>query len=139
MPHSLNKTIEARKLHARTLTPLSGSEVTVPFGALIDGIERDRDMVRFRYLGEPYTCPYERLESALDGDALRPPAPAPASAPPPSSPEATPEVPRVSWSRVESRDPALKRAEVPGGWLVVAEAGGALSLAFYPDPNHLWA
>ncbi len=138
MPHSLNKTIEARKLHARTLTPLPGSDVAVPFGALIDAIERDRDMVRFRYLGEPYTCPYERLESALEEGAMMPPSPARKPAPPPSAAEPPAETVRLSWRPVESDHPALKRAKVPGGWLVVAEAGGALSLTFYPDPNHVW-
>jgi len=38
----------------------------------------------------------------------------------------------------------MKRARVPGGWLVIVYNGNdeqnsyAKSVAFYPDPNHSW-
>lgn len=37
------------------------------------------------------------------------------------------------------KDLELRRAKVPGGWLVVASWGdGRGGLAFYPDPAHAW-
>ena len=136
MPHSLNKSIEARKLNPRTLTELAGHDVTIPYGSLLDGIERSRDTARFRHLGELYACPFEVLASALDKGALAEP---PAAAARPAAPATAPaELPRISWRQLESSGPALKRAKVPGGWLVASETGAALALAFYPDPDHRW-
>ncbi len=34
--------------------------------------------------------------------------------------------------------PYLKRARVPGGWLVFAETDLGGQLIFYPDPRHEW-
>ncbi|GEM_PF-3536198 len=36
----------------------------------------------------------------------------------------------------------LKRAKVPGGWLVLCDTPtpeGSYSICFYPDPNHSWS
>ena len=34
---------------------------------------------------------------------------------------------------------AIHRAEVPGGWLVLARGRGvSLALTYYPDQNHEW-
>src|ERR1035441_9243316 len=116
---SLNKSIEAHKLHPSTLTPLSGPDVTIPFGALIERVERDRDMVRFRFLGEPFGCPHELLASALEPGALDA-APAPVSKPPAPA-KAVGEAGGLRWQLVScSGGPALVRAKVPGGWLVSA-------------------
>jgi hypothetical protein len=128
---SLNKSIEAHRLHPNTLTPLSGPDVTVPFGALIERVERDRDMVRFRFLGEPFGCKHELLESALDAGALES-APAPK---PPAPANAVEPAGGLRWQPLScSSGPAVVRAKVPGGWLVSAGAG----IAFYPDPGHDW-
>lgn len=37
-------------------------------------------------------------------------------------------------------DVMLSRAQVPGGWLVLAAntVGTAISITFYPDPTHSW-
>ena len=134
---SLNKSIEAHKLHPNTMTPLPGPDVTVPFGALIERVERDRDMVRFRFLGEPFGCPHELLASALDPGALdaapAPNPPAPAKAADPA--KAVEEAGGLRWQPLKcSGGPALLRAKVPGGWLLSAGAG----IAFYPDPGHAW-
>ncbi len=134
MPSSLMKSIDARKLNPRTLTVVSGPEVTIPFSAIVDHVERDRDMVRFRYLNELYTCPYERLEAALDQEDQEAPAPAPAS----KIAEPRRAVPRVSWRQLESSGPAVKRAKVPGGWLVLVEGDGGVGLTFYADASHSW-
>lgn len=35
----------------------------------------------------------------------------------------------------------IKRAKVPGGWLVLCDTPtpeGSHSICFYPDPNHVW-
>jgi hypothetical protein len=134
---SLNKSIEAHKLHPNTLTPLSGPDVTVPFGAPIERVERDRDMVRFRFLGELFGCKHELLESALDPGALdaapAPKRPAPAKAAMPAL--AVEEAGGLLWRPLKcSGGPAVLRAKVPGGWLVSAGA----TVAFYPDPGHAW-
>jgi alanine-glyoxylate transaminase / serine-glyoxylate transaminase / serine-pyruvate transaminase len=61
----LTKTIEAVKLNQRTLRPLTPQKFTIPYGAVLEGLARDRDMQQFRYLGEPYECPVTDIETAL--------------------------------------------------------------------------
>lgn len=131
---SLNKSIEARKMNSKTGASLPGLEVTVPFGALVDKIERDRRMARFWYLGELYQCPYDLLVSALDAGALDAGAPPPPAELPVEPSPSVPAGPRVEWERLNSSGSALLRAKVPGGWLVIAGSG----LAFYPDAGHEW-
>ena len=36
------------------------------------------------------------------------------------------------------QSPSIKRARVPGGWLVFAETTLGGDLIFYPDPRHEW-
>jgi hypothetical protein len=36
------------------------------------------------------------------------------------------------------QSPYVKRARVPGGWLVFVEAVLTSNLIFYPDPRHEW-
>jgi len=43
--------------------------------------------------------------------------------------------PWLQWDRLNSSDFAVRRAAVPGGWLVVLGAGG---VTFLPDPKHAW-
>ncbi len=134
---SLNKSIEAHKLHPNTMTPLPGPDVTVPYGALLNKIERDRDMARFRYLGEPYWCPYDLLKSAVDPGALEGSEPVAAPAAAVGKPEAAKAAvtePKLRWQQLDSGGPALMRAKVPGGWLIAAGSG----VTFYPDPTHSW-
>ncbi len=40
----------------------------------------------------------------------------------------------LKWEKVNSDSYNIKRAKVPGGWLVKAGYG----LMFYPDPEHQW-
>ncbi len=61
----LAKTIEAVKLNPRTMRRLSPEKFTIPYGAILDKLERDRDTQKFHYLGEPYECPLSDIESAL--------------------------------------------------------------------------
>jgi alanine-glyoxylate transaminase/serine-glyoxylate transaminase/serine-pyruvate transaminase len=61
----LTKTIEAVKLNQRTMRPLTPEKYTIPYGALLERLSRDRDMQQFHYLGEPYECPSSDIETAL--------------------------------------------------------------------------
>ena len=61
----LTKTIEAVKLNKRTMRPLTPERFTIPYGAVLERLELDRDMQQFHYLGEPYECPKSDIESAL--------------------------------------------------------------------------
>lgn len=56
---SLNKSVEATKLHERTEAPLVGPEVTIPFGALVEPAGASRDREKFRYLGELYSVGHD--------------------------------------------------------------------------------
>jgi len=68
-----------------------------------------------------------------------PPPPPPGSYPQPPQPQK----PLMIWEELESAGGghlAVRRAKVPGGWLVYASNGyhhhGGMS--FYPDPEHRW-
>jgi len=61
----LGKTIEAVKLNPRTLRPLTPRKFTIPYGAVLEKVSRDRDMQLFYYLGEPHECPCSEIETAL--------------------------------------------------------------------------
>ena len=133
---TLNKTITARKLSPSGVLT-SDPEEPIPFGAIIEGIQRDRDTVRFRYLGYLYRCPYEMLASAIDRESKRDEpaaaaaAPA-AAAPAPAAAEST--LPKLRFEAVPSNRGTLYRAKVPGGWLLSSDGG----VTFYPDPEHAW-
>ena len=129
---TLNKSIFAKKLHHRTLTPLSEPEVTIPFGAVIDDVRADRDLVVFSYLSETYACPREAFQSAVAGAGQKQEEPAAARA---AAPEPEPEPVKLHFEALSSNVNGLSRARVPGGWLVSTPQG---SVAFYPDPRHVW-
>ena len=137
---SLNKTIEATKLNPRTGSPLGVPEVTVSFGALVEPLGSDGKLAKFHYLGELYGCKRDLFLSATGGGAKasdavpvavtpRPPEPVPVAASEPAV-----EGPALIWERLNSSDVAVKRASIPGGWLVTANYG----LTFVPDAKHLW-
>jgi hypothetical protein len=130
---TLNKSIEAMKLNPRTRTPLGQSE-TIPFGAIIEHVGRDRDTEQFQYLTGLYGCRRDLLESALDPGALT----AKAAASPTPAAHATPSEdapPDILFTALHAKPYAVSRAKVPGGWLVVINGSTA---TFYPDPDHAW-
>ncbi|HWB83258.1 MAG TPA: hypothetical protein VG675_03900 [Bryobacteraceae bacterium] len=129
---SLTKSIEAKRLNKRTGAPTTDPEVTIPFGAIIDNIEADRDMQRFTYQGDLYRCPSDLLASALDSGLAEQPAPSGG----PASAAAQPNQPRLQWMRLNSSQHEFLRAKVPGGWLITPGTGAGV--AFYPDPGHEW-
>lgn len=61
----LTKTLEAVKLNPRTLRPLGTEKRTIPYGAVLEKLTRDRDMQQFHYMNEPYEIPYSDIASAL--------------------------------------------------------------------------
>jgi len=130
---TLNKTIGARKL-SKTGVPTSDPEATIPFGAIVERIERDRSrgLVSFRYLTDTYQCAYDTLESAVDGGMDE--AGAEASGMEKTSAAAAPAGPRLQFEPVATNMGQAARAKVPGGWIVQAGNG----LVFYPDPEHRW-
>jgi hypothetical protein len=60
----LTKSIEARKLNPRNRQPV-GLPVTIPFGAILDKVAHERDMVEFTYLAELYQAPAKDVDAAL--------------------------------------------------------------------------
>ena len=126
---SLSKSIEAIKLHPKTGTALGVPDVTISYGALIEHVGSDRDLERFRYLGDLYACRHEAFVSATG------------SVPPPTGNKA--EKPAagpgritsgLQWEPVASNGVSVSRAKVPGGWLVLCGAAAT----YYPDPAHQW-
>lgn len=134
MKLSLSKSIEARKLNNRTGLPESGTESTIPFGAIVEHISTDRDIAKFSYLGEHYRCAESLWKAAAHpvGEA----AAGPTKGTTPAA-EITDEAPgpRLVWEQVASTQYSVGRTKVPGGWLVTI---GGTTLAFVPDPNHDW-
>ena len=60
------KMVEARKLHPKSLIPLSEPPIQLPFTAILEGVKLEREMYRFYYLGQPYQCPQKVLRSAIE-------------------------------------------------------------------------
>jgi hypothetical protein len=129
----LTKSIEAGKLNKRTGVPTGEPMVTIPFGAIIENLVEDRDVIKFAYHGDPYQCAGEVLRDAtVPIERAKKEEPVAAVLPTAVGPEAL-----LLWKSVKSSHREILRAKVPGGWLVLA-AGGSDALAFYPDPKHLW-
>jgi hypothetical protein len=132
---TLNKTIAARRL-SKTGVPTSEPEATIPFGAIVERVERDRDIVRFRYLVETYQCPTDVFNSAADAGAPEEqPAPGKPTKPATTGAAAATTGAELAFEKIPCNGGRAARAKVPGGWLVWVEACG---LAFYPDPDHRW-
>jgi hypothetical protein len=134
---TLNKSISARKLHQRTMTPLPEQEVTIPYGAILENVRQDRDTVTFNYLTEPYGCPRDIFQSAAAPFAKVEKSPTTAPVPEPAAaiPEPETEPAKLQFEALSSSVAGLSRAKVPGGWLLATELGG---VAFYPDARHVW-
>ena len=138
MKLTLNKSIEAKRLNKRTLAPLIGPEVTVPYGGILEPAGSDGDFQHFRYMGDLYRVKRETLASAAEA-GMAPAAAAPHSAAQPSAAvdggasaaPATAVKPRLGF---EPLGDGIARAKIPGGWLVRSGA----SITFVPDSAHKW-
>ena|SRR5688572_9684645 len=126
---TLMKSIEARKLNPKTGVGLPGTDKTIPYGAIIDGLERHRDDARFNYQMELYGCRYQVVEEALDKGAKTD-----ESSGATASQSSAPDKPRLQWEQVAASGPLTLRTKVPGGWLVAVGSG----VTFYPDAEHSW-
>jgi hypothetical protein len=126
---SLIKSIEATKLHPKTGTALGVPDVTISYGALIEHVGTDRDLERFRYLGDLYACRHDAFISAT-GNAP-PQTGSKAQKPAAGSGRVTS---GLQWEPVASNGVSVSRAKVPGGWLVLCGAAAT----YYPDPTHQW-
>ena len=135
----LNKSIEARKLNKRTGAPTTDPEAVIPYGAIVENVEADRDLERFTYLGELYQCSHRLLASATDARAWKAQSAQEAETAAPAASSAgqpAPAAPRLQWEPVNSSHVPLQRAKVMGGWLIASGSGAGLT--FYPDPGHEW-
>jgi len=150
--YTLSKTIEARKLNPRTRIPTADLPVTIPYGAIVSEIQQDRDVANFSYLGEYYQCPYKLMQEVMQTVGGQKPAAEEAAESPvaagrtgtgspgregqgslsPVLPEAA-EV-KLRWEAVASDHGEVRRAAVPGGWLVAVDG----CITFLPDPEHGW-
>lgn len=136
---SLNKSIEATKLHQRTEAPLAGPEVTIPFGALVESAGANRDQEKFRYLGELYSVSRDIFLEATRSDdadhAARATSVAAALEREAGEPNtASPKKAKLIFEQLDAGRYTVARAKVRGGWLVICGTG----IAFYPDPAHEW-
>ncbi len=142
--YELIKLIEARKLNKRTGLAEGTKWTPIPFGAIIDNLVTDRDLVKFTYLGELYQSKEEDLMPAIkpaggEEEEAAPPPPPPA--PPPTAAAAAPQAvagPALAWQQLNASPYTVRRAKVPGGWLVAGSDGRGFALAFYPDAGHAW-
>lgn len=61
----VTKTIEARKLHKRTMRSISSDPVMIRFGSIIQQVKEDDRRLLFEFLGEPYEADLSRAKGAL--------------------------------------------------------------------------
>jgi hypothetical protein len=132
---ALVKPVDAIKVHPRTGLSLGLPEVSVPYGALIEYVGSDRDREKFTYLGDLYTCRHDAYVSATGSK----PASKPADEPAPVAEKAPEPVidagPRLEWEPLASSVYTVRRAAIPGGWLVALQGNG---VTFVPDAKHEW-
>jgi hypothetical protein len=127
------KTIEARKMNKRNRQTLAELPVTIPYGAILDEVVENRDMMEFSYLGDLYCCKSEVLRPASRSLDSSQPMISPSGN---SSVEAVPTAVTFIWEKVNSGSIPTLRAKVGGGWFVAV--GDLRSVMFYPDADHRW-
>ncbi|MFN7933517.1 MAG: hypothetical protein U0R19_09330 [Bryobacteraceae bacterium] len=129
--YEVSKTVEAVKLNKRTGAPLGQHPISLPFGAIIEQLEESGDFFLFTYMSERYRMRKDNVKGAIHAIPTTVTAPAPKSESEPA-PQETPK-PALVFEKLNST-PALSRARIPGGWLVVSHS----SVTFVPDPDHSW-
>jgi hypothetical protein len=150
--YRVTKMVEVRKLHPKSLVPLSEPPLQLPFTAILEGLTVDRDVYRFYYLGQPYQCLQKVLKSAIEkidtpsAGCRSEETDAPdevvvaAEAQPAAFGAATLDLPPPAagafvWQQINTNHGTLQRAKVPGGWLVKLQSS---AICYYPDANHKW-
>lgn len=141
------KLVEALKVNAKTGVQMTQRQ-EIPYGAIIENPHEVRGFLRFGYLGEMYDVKYSDIEGYyklignLSGTPTAPtnvmtspspvrPIPVPKSDASPVS--ATSDAQSLRFETLKS-DISIRRAKVPGGWLIVAGQG----VTFVPDARHDW-
>ena len=110
----------------------TSQRLDLPYGSVIDDARVEDRYLRFKYLRKTYDVKLADIEGyyhpigAPEAKAAAKGAEAPAKASGPSGPS-------LEFKAVES-NLAVKRAKVPGGWLVAVGNG----VAFVPDTGHKW-
>ena len=125
--YTTTKFVEAALLNKNTGMPTS-KRIDLPFGAIIqDPVESD-GFLRFVYLGEHYHVPLADIQGYYHPIAQPGAKTASAEA------DEAPAAPRSLEFQTLKSNLSVKRAKVPGGWLVSIGEG----VAFVPDPGHKW-
>lgn len=144
--YEVSKSLEAVKLNQRTGIPLTEPAITIPYGAILDGLEEVGNYYKFTYLAQRYQMRIDAAKGAIH--VIKETSADPAPSNPPASSEAVsaavvspPHIPENDSRPVLEFEPlrvvggpSLYRAKVPGGWLV-ANTGG---VAFVSDEYHSW-
>lgn len=139
--YELTKSVDCVKVNKRSGIRTSEKK-TLAFGSILVDLTEDRDNFRFLYLGEMYDGPQSEMKGylqLLEGeetvDVGRPRGEAGAGKSARGTRPAKEAVEyKLKWESLSS-ETTLKRAKVPGGWLVSSNGGG---LAFVPDAGHEW-
>jgi hypothetical protein len=144
--YRVTKMVEARRLNPNSGIPLTEPPTPLPFGAMLDNVREERDVIKFTYLGKPYQCLQTILRPAMEPFGAAPAkaaveedeggpvvVEAPVAAPVPVVEAADA---AFQWETVATSHGAILRAKVPGGWLMMA--GRGTGLAFVPDAGHKW-
>ena len=142
------KMVEAKKLHPKSLIPLSEPPIQLPFTAILEGLKLEREMYRFYYLGQPYQCAQKVMKSAIEKieemhakaveedaeEAVEVEVEAEAAPAPVAKAAAKAAAGGFVWQAVQTNKGAMSRGKVAGGWLVKVDGG----VCFYPDAGHKW-
>ena len=126
------KTIEAKKMNKRNRQTLAELPVTIPYGAILDEVIENRDMMEFLYLGELYCCNSEILRPASRSLDSQPVISSSGHSPVAAAPAPV----NFIWEKLNSGPIPTLRAKVQGGWFVAV--GESRSVTFYPDTGHTW-
>lgn len=127
------KTIEAKKMNKRNRQTLTEPPITIPYGAILDDVIENREMMEFLYLGELYCCKAEVLRSASRPLEVSQSVTSPSGG---TSLAAAPAPVTFVWEKLNSGSIPTLRAKVQGGWFVAV--GDSRSVTFYPDSSHTW-
>ncbi|MEZ5397422.1 MAG: hypothetical protein R2724_32225 [Bryobacterales bacterium] len=121
------KLVEAVLLNKNTGMPTS-KRIDLPFGAIIQDPEEDRDLLKFTYLGERYGTNLANIRGHYEPIGKQPTTAKKTESAPAAAPEKS-----LEFRPVKS-NLAIKRAKVPGGWLIALGD----SVTFLPDAGHKW-
>lgn len=139
----VTKSFEAIKCNRRTGLPIGGPPLMLAFGAILEDVIEDRDVFKFKYLGEPYRAPMDKMAGAFQPIGATDGASGSGPKSVPTDRTAESAAPRavvqrleaeIVWEPIGSAPPTF-RSSVPGGWLVLVDGSG---LTFLPDSGHKW-